>query len=159
MIYIKIPLDEEESITIHKNEELLYQINRKRKYYLGFKITGEFFDKEKKIAVVTNSFQLVKILFQDLENKIQVMSSRWLFYSKFKVGNNEVKIVDNPLYFIYPKFYSKIYWDNRFIANVSLQKVGFESITLKIDFKANNDREVVYYPTLIYAMTCININV
>lgn len=157
MIYIKIPVDEESSITIYKNDELLYQINRK--LYFGYKIRGEFYDKENKLfAVVTKFYFYIKILFQEVPLKIKVKNNL-LFYSKFIVGKNKINIYDNPLYFIYPKFYSKIYWNNRFIANVGLQKVGFENITLKIDFKTNNDREEVHYSTLVYAMTCININV
>lgn len=159
MIYIKVPISNIGCISVYENDELLLSINRN--YYFGFKVTGEFFDKEKKIAVVTNSFLSIKILFQDLKNKIQVLSSHWFFYSKFKVGKNEVKIVDNPFYFIYPKFYSKIFWDGEFIADVGLKRlIDKEGTVLKIKFISENcSREVKYYSILTYLMTCININI
>jgi len=159
MIYIKVPISNIGSISVYEDDELLFRINRN--FYFGFKVTGEFFEKDEKIAVVTNSFLSIKILFQDLESTIKVLSSNYLFYSKFKVGENEIKIIDNPLYFIYPKIYSKILWNNKLIANVSLKKlIDMGGAELQVKFISENcNRNIKYITVLIYLMTCININI
>lgn len=159
MIYIKVPISNIGSILVYEGNELLFRVDRN--FYFGFKVTGVFFEKEKKIAVVTNSFLSIKILFQDLESTIRVLSSNCPFYSKFKAGKNEIKIIDNPLYFIYPKFYSKVFWNNELIADVSLKKIiDTEGAELQIKFISENcDRDIKYYVILIYLMTCINVNV
>jgi len=75
MIYIKVPISNIGSISVYEDDETLFVLNRK--LYFGFKVTGEIFEKDKKIAVVTNSFLIIKILFQDLESTIKVLSSTY----------------------------------------------------------------------------------
>jgi hypothetical protein len=159
MIYIKIPISNIGSVLVYENDKLLFRINRY--FSFGFKVTGEVFEKDKKIAVVTNSFLSIKVLFQDIESNIKVLSSYFPFYSKFKVGNNEIKIIDNPLYFISPKIYSKILWNDKLIANVSLKRlIDMEGIELQVKLISEDcSRDAKYYVILIYLMTCININV
>jgi hypothetical protein len=159
MIYIRVPISNIGSILVYEDDELLFKIDRN--FYFGFKITGKIFEKDKKIAVVTNSFLSIKLLYQDLGNNIEILSSNFPFYSKFKIEENTIKVIDNPLYFIYPKIYSYIFWNNKLIAKVGLNKlIDIYGAELQVKFISKNcHRDVRYYVVLIYLMTCINLNV
>jgi hypothetical protein len=156
MILIKFPTDGTSRISVYKDEKVLLFVDRK--FCFGSKIKAEFYQDGSKIAVVTNVIFSIKIIFQAFNTKIKNYKNG-LFSSIFVVNNDKIKVLENPLYFLYPKYYSKIYWNNILIANVEMQKIiDFRGITLEIKFDTNDD-DIQYYSIISYLMTCLNVNI
>lgn len=156
MIIIKFPTNGTSQISVYKEDKLYLTVARK--FYFGSKIKGEFFQEEKKIAIVSIFVSRIKIIFQKFDCRIKVYKNR-LFSSTFKIDNDEIKIIENPLYFLYPKFYSKIYWNKELVGTVEMQKVlDFKGITLNLKFNTSDDK-IKYYSIISYLMTCLNINI
>ena len=153
---IKFPTNGTSQILVYEKDKLYLTVERK--FYFGSKIKGDFFEEEKKIATVSIFISRIKIIFQEFDCIIKVYKNK-LFSSIFKIDNDEIKIVENPLYFLYPKFYSKIYWNKELVGNVEMQKVlDFKGITLKLKFNTSDDK-IKYYSIISYLMTCLNVNI
>ncbi|WP_310557552.1 hypothetical protein [Flavobacterium sp.] len=156
MITIEFPTNGTSQIVVYKGSILFLTVARK--FYFGSKIKGEFFQEEKKIAIVSIFFSRIKIIFQEFDCCIKVYKNR-LFSTNFKIDNDEIKIVENPLYFLHSKFYSKIYWNNQLVGTVEMQKIlDFKGVTLKLKFNTTDDK-IQYYSIISYLTTCLNINI
>lgn len=153
---ISFPTNGSSRIIVYNKENEFLSVERK--FYFGSKIVGEFFQQERKIAIVSTLAFSIKIIFQEFTHTLKVCSNN-LFYSIFKINNEEIRIVQNPLYFIFPKFYSKIYWKDELVGIVSMEKIlDFNGITLNVRFSTNN-YEIQYYSIISFLITCLNTNI
>ena len=155
MIIINFPSDGTSKVFAYKNDNVIFHVDRK--FYFGSKIKGKFYENEKLLAETTDFFLKIKIISQDLESKITVVNNNLLF-TNFMIDNDKLKIIQNPLYFLYPKFYSKMYWNGNLVATISMIKLfNFEGVSLKVIFNSEDSR-IEYYSTILYLMTCLTTN-
>lgn len=157
VVVIKFPSDGTSRVSVYKENEIRLIVDRK--FIFGSKIMGDFYKQGRKIATVKSLFFGLRIYFQDFEKKITVRNNN-LFFSTFIVDNDKIKITNNLIYFLYPKFFSKIYWNNQLVANVSIKKLlDIDGITLEVKFKEQYDDDVQYYSIILYLMTSLNLNI
>ncbi|HEX8269985.1 MAG TPA: hypothetical protein VF581_08835 [Flavobacterium sp.] len=154
-ILIKFPSDGTSEVFVFKEEMLLFSM--KRKFHAGSKITAEIYQNEKLLVKVWNFAFMLKITEQHLDNKILIKNNNLLF-SKILIGNNEVIVRENPLYFV-NRHISTILCNSKVVGKVRIKKIlDWDGITLVVsmaDATAGIESDII----LAYLLTCLNLNI
>lgn len=155
MTNINIPTDGTSRINVFENDELLYHVERKKYLFTG---KNDFFINNEKVATIKTYIISLKIKFQRFDKKI----SNCIFIpfvSFCQIDKDKIIIIDNPLFIIFPWYYSLIFFNNKLVAKVKIKSLlDIEGVNLVMNFKTD-DKEIKFYSTMTYLMTCLHTNI
>ena len=142
---IKCVVQDDDSIIFYKNDEVFIYMVRKPKW--GGRFIGEIYnaDDELLIKLDSNVFRSIKIIYQNLE--IPFYKKSYFFWTAFILNHDCVRILDFLIY-------SRIYWNNTFIADTKLINLLNYNINLELHFNINDD-EQIYYTCIFFCITCL----
>lgn len=156
MCTLEFPTDGTSEIRVIFNQSLGVKVERK--FLFGGNKKADFYENGIKIVSVSSSIFRLKIEYQNLKETINCLRDN-LFFTKFSVGDSEVKVVDNPLYIFYPKLFSIIYWNGKKVGVVQIKKMlNLDGIVLEIEF-STKEEHIQYYALITYLVTCISLNI
>ena len=113
----------------------------------GGRFIGEIYNANDKLLIKldSNVFRSIKIIYQNLE--IPFYKKGYFFWTAFILNHDCVRILDFLIY-------SRIYWNNTFIADTKLINLLNYNINLELHFNINDD-EQIYYTCIFFCITCL----
>jgi hypothetical protein len=156
MIRIEFPFNQNSTVFVYDGTTLILKMERK--FLLGSKKLGWIFQEDKLLLAVSNFFFSSKITENNCDWPIDITLNSMIL-SKFQIDSNEIKIVDNPFYFLYKPFFSRIYYNKKLIAKVRLVKLlDTNGIRLEADFH-EKDKTKQLHCLLCYLINSIYLNI
>ena len=143
---IKCVVQDDDSIIFYKNDEVFIYMTRKAKW--GGRVYGEIYDANDKLLLKVKSFLWLgtKITYQNLGLFISNVS--FYFYDRFILGKKD------KIEFFYFLIYYRLYWNNKFIADVKPVDLLKYNTHLEIDFNTKDELKI-YYSTILFCTTIL----
>jgi hypothetical protein len=155
IIDIKFPNNVNSDVYVYKDGKMILLM--KRKFLFGSKVIAEIYENNKMVVKSSNFMCNLKIIDQNLENKIEIKRSN-IFITKFQIAGNKIEIKENLLYFINTKM-SKIYWNSKNVGQVKIKKIlDFNGINLEINLNQNlkgKEFEII----ISFLLTTLHLNI
>ena len=143
---IKCIVQDDDSIIFYKNDEVFIYMIRKTKW--GGRVYGEIYDANDKLLLKVKSFLWLgmKITYQNLGLPISNVS--FYLYDRFALGKKDKLEILNFL------IYYRLYWNNKFIADVKPINLLKYNTHLEIDFNIEDELKI-YYSTILFCTTTL----
>ena len=143
---IKCVVQDDDSIIFYKNDEVFIYMIRKTKW--GGRVYGEIYDVNDKLLLKVKSFLWLgmKITYQNLGLPISNVS--FYLYDRFALGKKDKLEILNFL------IYYRLYWNNKFIADVKPINLLKYNTHLEIDFNIEDELKI-YYSTILFCTTTL----
>ena len=143
---IKCVVQDDDSIVFYKNDEVFIYMTRKTKW--GGRVYGEIYYANDKLLLKVKSFLWlgIKITYQNLGLSISNVS--FYLYDRFALGKKDKLEILNFL------IYRRLYWNNKFIADVKLVDLLKYNTHLEINFNTKDELKI-YYSTILFCTTIL----
>jgi len=143
---IKCIVQDDDSIIFYKNDEVFIYMTRKTKW--GGRFIGEIYNANDKLLLKVKSFLWlgIKITYQNLGLFISNVS--FYFYDRFILGKKD------KIEFFYFLIYYRLYWNNKFIADVKPVDLLKYNTHLEINFNTKDELKI-YYSTILFCTTIL----
>ena len=143
---IKCVVQDDDSIIFYKNDEVFIYMIRKTKW--GGSVYGEIYDANDKLLLKVKSFLWlgIKITYQNLG--VSISNVRFYLYDRFILGEKD------KIEFFHFLIYCRLYWNNKFIADVKLTNLLKYNTHLEINFNTKDELKI-YYSTILFCTTIL----
>jgi len=143
---IKCIVQDDDSIIFYKNNEVFIYMTRKTKW--GGRVYGEIYDANDELLLKVKSFLWLgtKITYQNLE--IPFSKIGFFFYDRFTLGKKDKLEILNLL------IYYRLYWNNKFIADVKPVDLLKYNTHLEINFNTKDELKI-YFSTILFCTTIL----
>ena len=143
---IKCVVQDDDSIIFYKNDEVFIYMTRKTKW--GGRVYGEIYDANDELLLKVKSFLWLgtKITYQNLETLFSKIG--FYLYDRFALGKKDKLEILNFL------IYYRLYWNNKFIADVKPVDLLTYNTHLEINFNTK-DKLKIYYSTILFCTTIL----
>ena len=146
---IKGVVQDDDSIIFYKNDEVFIYMVRKPKW--GGRFIGEIYNAHDELLLKVKSFLWpgTKITYQNLGLFISNVS--FYFYDRFILGKKD------KIEFFYFLIYYRLYWNNKFIADVKPVDLLKYNTHLEINFNTKDELKI-YYSTILFCTTILYVD-
>jgi len=143
---IKGVVQDDDSIIFYKNDEVFIYMVRKPKW--GGRVYGEIYNADDELLLKVKSFLWLgmKITYQNLGLPISNVS--FYLYDRFILGKKD------KIEFFYFLIYYRLYWNNKFIADVKPVDLLKYNTHLEINFNTKDELKI-YYSTILFCTTIL----
>ena len=152
---IQLPNNVNSEVYVYKENELI--VTMKRRFLLGSKIKAEIYQNDTLLVKCSSFLFTLKIEEQNLTNEINIKSHN-LFFSEFDMGDDNIVVKSNLLYFLNKKW-ATISLNSKNVAKVKLKKIlDSKGITLELNcFEDQQDKEFEILLSVLLTILHLNI--